>query len=763
MIKRPDADIIIDNTNDLNDDMVKALYETLEELNPYALDISNVYNNPNTNTQIEMVKIYAEALYFGIQKALNSAAVITKLREKSEQLNVSTTFDEVKFYKKLIREYFSNYTIFKQSKGLNQAIRYAYNIIATSGLQPDLDPYTTNDGFRIEWGTEENPDQPFTIKVEGLLDPILYEGSVKQIAHPVGFAYVYTVTKYLEFTEYIDDWFTYKVNEIKISTTVEYSFDEYDYSDRTVVDIQTAKDVQNRERITIVFDNNEMIVKDFNRKIYFYNADGSIQKEFPEGYILDLDYNIEFEFRLKDEFEELNSEGVYWDYVWDNITELDLRKNYVIGDRNLIIGKFPVQPSLYTGLDLKKIGDKDLIIGKFPIQQNLSDIKIKIGNIDYAHPYKFPDEEHEYYPPEMEDFITKAINKNMIDWMKDDFETRQYSDFTEIVVNEVATIGQPTIGRFVIAPSLDKATIGKNIKVGEFIFDGVGEETLVNGTLLLDYFRMDKETNHPNFEETFEMVKEGQFSILKGEELFDEYVSQLNDTIDYENKDWNPEQIKDLIVPEKIGKHLTIGNSFIISNADGSNPDDNAKKIGKDLIIGNFAISPKPNNIGVEIDAFYIERYGEYKDEYEEYPYEVNDTFEIEKEINETILNDETFDTGKVITIGETEISEFVFGSEGDLPKEYLRTENVMSEHFDKVFEFKYIEDETEIEKESSEAIFGEVVDNMQEQGSVESNPSFEETFEMSNDEFEISIIKYVAEFKETLPNSEDLLDVWNR
>ena len=569
-----------------------------------------------------------------------------------------------------------------------------------------------------------------------MLDPILYEGSVKQIAHPVGFAYVYTVTKYLEFTEYIDDWFTYKVNEIKISTTVEYSFDEYDYSDRTVVDIQTAKDVQNRERIIIVFDNNEMIVKDFNRKIYFYNADGSIQKEFPEGYILDLDYNIEFEFRLKDEFEELNSEGVYWDYVWDNITELDLRKNYVIGDRNLIIGKFPVQPSL-------------------------SDIKIKIGNIDYAHPYKFPDEEHEYYPPEMEDFITKAINKNMIDWMKDDFETRQYSDFTEIVVNEVATIGQPTIGRFVIAPSLDKATIGKNIKVGEFIFDGVGEETLVNGTLLLDYFRMDKETNHPNFEETFEMVKEGQFSILKGEELFDEYVSQLNDTIDYENKDWNPEQIKDLIVPEKIGKHLTIGNSFIISNADGSNPDDNAKKIGKDLIIGNFAISPKPNNIGVEIDAFYIERYGEYKDEYEEYPYEVNDTFEIEKEINETILNDETFDTGKVITIGETEISEFVFGSEGDLPKEYLRTENVMSEHFDKVFEFKYIEDETEIEKESSEAIFGELVDNMQEQGSVESNPSFEETFEMSNDEFEISIIKYVAEFKETLPNSEDLLDVW--
>ena len=739
MIKRPDADIIIDNTNDLNDDMVKALYETLEELNPYALDISNVYNNPNTNTQIEMVKIYAEALYFGIQKALNSAAVITKLREKSEQLNVSTTFDEVKFYKKLIREYFSNYTIFKQSKGLNQAIRYAYNIIATSGLQPDLDPDATNYGFRIEWGTEENPEQPFTIKVEGLLDPILYEGSVKQIAHPVGFAYVYTVTKYLEFTEYIDDWFTYKVNEIKISTTVEYSFDEYDYSDRTVVDIQTAKDVQNRERITIVFDNNEMIVKDFNRKIYFYNADGSIQKEFPAGYILDLDYNIEFEFRLKDEFEELNSEGVYWDYVWNNITELDLRKNYVIGDRNLIIGKFPVQPSLYTGLDLKKIGDKDLIIGKFPIQQSLSDTKIKIGNIDYAHPYKFPDEEHEYYPPEMEDFITKAINKNMIDWMKDDFETRQYSDFTEIVVNEVATIGQPTIGRFVIAPSLDKATIGKNIKVGEFIFDGVGEETLVNGTLLLDYFRMDKETNHPNFEETFEMVKEGQFSILKGEELFDEYVSQLNDTIDYENKDWNPEQIKDLIVPEKIGKHLTIGNSFIISSADGS----------------------ASNNIGVEIDAFYIERYGEYKDEYEEYFYEVNDTFEIEKEINETILNDETFDTGKVITIGETEISEFVFGSEGDLPKEYLRTENVMSEHFDKVFEFKYIEDETEIEKESSEAIFGELVDNMQEQGSVESNPSFEETFEMSNDEFEISITKYVAEFKETLPNSEDLLDVW--
>ena len=32
MIKRPDADIIIDNTNDLNDDMVKALKKAYDEV-----------------------------------------------------------------------------------------------------------------------------------------------------------------------------------------------------------------------------------------------------------------------------------------------------------------------------------------------------------------------------------------------------------------------------------------------------------------------------------------------------------------------------------------------------------------------------------------------------------------------------------------------------------------------------------------------------------------------------------------------------------
>ena len=52
-----------------------------------------MHTHPNTQIQREIVKIYAEALYYGVQKALNSSAVITRLRERAELTNKSLQFN----------------------------------------------------------------------------------------------------------------------------------------------------------------------------------------------------------------------------------------------------------------------------------------------------------------------------------------------------------------------------------------------------------------------------------------------------------------------------------------------------------------------------------------------------------------------------------------------------------------------------------------------------------------------------------------------
>lgn len=669
MIKKSDIDLIINDTSDLNDDMVNTVYEVLDDINPYALNITNVHTRPNTEIQREIVKIYAEALYYGVQKALSNPSVISRLRKKAEQSNKSLTFNEEAFYKKLIEEYFVNFTLFKQSKGLNQAIKYAYDIMVRSGIQPDLDTTVENVNFKIEWGTEENPDDPFFVRIEGLLDPILYEGSVKSIAHPVGFGYQYTVTKYLEFVEYVDDWVTYNVTKLKIATTIEYSFDEYDYSDRNIVDISTGKDIQNRERITVTFDNGERLLKDFDGQIYHYDKNGNIVKQWRAGYIIDLDYEMDFQFRLKDEFDTLDSESVYWEYIWSKESELEIRNFNKIGE--VRVGAFSVQMGVApTTFDI--IGNPR--IGKFYVNKVP---KVIIGKIDHNTPYTFPGSTHKYYPEEIDDFITKAIRYNALEWMKDELTTTQTSSFDETVINDYGTIddyikkhliGEVKVGEFTVEQVRGISGVVEKQKIGGFVlgdsavFNGYDFQKLENGVLTLDDLSISKETFMPVLEEEIDLTND-QFVIREETVIKDTVIADF-DAFDYRGHDvkTNLQSIKEHIVPITIGKKFKIGEMAIATFV------DNDKKtipitIGKEFKVGEVSVAgtyiyDKKNIIA---DGFFVDKFADLKVEFNDSTFRAKDNeFNVEKENIET----EFSDNGQ-FKLGEYTIGGLIINNDG--------------------------------------------------------------------------------------------------
>lgn len=448
MIDRVDLPNIY-NENKLHKDSVEALYEVLDELNPYSLDIYNIFKRPNDNITENIIKIYAESLYYGMQKALTNPVVIQRMKEKIGTTDNYQPFDIKEFYKKLLKDYFVNFTSFKEKKGLDVAIEYAYNIIFTSGLQPGLD-VNGSSGFNLKWGTEDDPNEPFFIRIEGLLDPILYEGSVKSIAHPVGFGYNYVISLVLEFIEYIDDLINFNVKTLEIvSTNYRKEFDK-----DKVEDIYTSKNIQNQERIVITFNDGKQLIKDFNGSITYNEKDGSVIENWNNTYILKLDYDISLKFRLKDEFDNSENNLIVYDCVWNRLNSFDTP---IIGEA--IVNKFRVADKYYSSLVIGKIDDNTI--------------------------YTLPDDPIKYTPDKMPLFLTNAINRGLFEHIHDDIDLYSTNNFTDNVINEKGISN----------------TVGNKIIVGSFKV-GSQSENPEGGVILDDSFSIEREMIPTEYSET---------------------------------------------------------------------------------------------------------------------------------------------------------------------------------------------------------------------------------------------------------------------
>lgn len=426
-MKKNDLQLITNDTNKLTKDLIEALFDAIAEKNPYALDISKFYSDPNYQMCEDIIKVYSEAIWYGVNQAISNPVVIKELTNKAKQMGLNKLkFDINEFNKKVINDYLLNFSNFKECKGLKQSIQYVYDMIVRSGLQADLN-IEGETGFNLKYGTEENPDEPFFLRVEGLLNPILYEGSVKTIAHPVGFGYFYVINLFLNFMEYVDDKVTFNIKKLNVKSATK----TIDLSDKTVVDIIVSKNTQNQEQIIIRFSDGTELHKNYNGLITWYEADMSIKEQWDNSYRLNLDYNMELSFILKDEIDIPLAENIFYDCVWNKYEDF------------LRIGYF------YVGQVYPKIVGGNV---------HLTETEYYITINDINHGTKFPQIEgnpHIYGYDEADEYVTETVKLGILNgFVKDQFQVdTNYHWVDEVEDKNIRVIGDEEliIGQFTLS------------------------------------------------------------------------------------------------------------------------------------------------------------------------------------------------------------------------------------------------------------------------------------------------------------------------
>lgn len=363
-----DLDLLKFNT--LVDDANEVLFKYLYENNPYCLEISNVYENANQELINILVNSFAEDIYSSMVRTINDPRVISYLR--GEVSTSGYTFDIDEFFKIVFNEYIKLTTEFKQKKGLDIAIEYIYNMVMSSGLQPNVGG--SDVPFELTWGSVGNPNEPFSFQVRGFLLPFIYDNVVKEIAHPLGFGYSYQRSLTLNFIDYVNDnvfnvYNTIQVKGIEQGQEVVYDFSQF--ADH-VIDYSLIENQDGTSVETIKFINNgkiETIEKKADNRIVYYNDTG-VLKEWDNSFSLIIKYEQKSDFRVLDSF-SANMKMNYYDFA----TSPNKKITHRIGEAKLVIGKHWQINNSYR-------------IKEFPSSPDTAFLKFFLSNNrDYVIPY----------------------------------------------------------------------------------------------------------------------------------------------------------------------------------------------------------------------------------------------------------------------------------------------------------------------------------------------------------------------------------------
>lgn len=408
MITKNDLQFI--ENNNLDKELLEILYNVLSETNPYSLDISKVYSEPNKVLKEKYVETYANSIYYGINKIVSNA-IITERYSNRVLLtgNLVKPFNKNNFWAQVISDYFMGFKSFIQKKGLNVGIEYIYNMIMHSGVQFDLsvDKNDDNAKVQIKWGTEENPELPFYLTIEGVIDPLIYDDSVKLISHPVGFGYGYSKVEVSSFRDYVNDYISFEIYVLKIIGPQKY---EKDFSDKTVQDISFEEDLDEREQIIIYFDDATKLTKAFDGSIFYQNYYGDIVQQW-DGNNFDMifNYNISLTSKLWDDMAYQGPEMQFFDCLWNRCPEED---------------GFPVIGKIWVNLfTIMSIGDR-----------------VYICNIDPSSTFQLNGYDKVYNIHQLAEFITAAWNLMKLQPIDEEFDCEiviDMSKFADGYVDEV--------------------------------------------------------------------------------------------------------------------------------------------------------------------------------------------------------------------------------------------------------------------------------------------------------------------------------------
>lgn len=326
----------------VNKDTLDIIIDFLNTKASSSIDVENSYIGESQIIDMELVKIYLNDIYTilsSIQQNPNIIRALDNLAEnypKAKLINLITETADgiistesgygISFFteqdlnsadgdgsiggsigsmsNETLKEYLYTAKAFKQRKGTLSALKYGYNIIRQSGVQEiGTTDAVTDTLFDIQYGTEENPNQPFYFRITGSLIPEVYENAVVPIVHPLGFGYEYVRLMKLAFLE-LD-----LVKEVQSNYDVKIICDngayQYNIDAEDIINIEKVYDDFGDVKITVFLKDTAdiatgfnstgyKIVRDYNSLVYLMDEFDEILIDYPDYCALFTNYDIKY-------------------------------------------------------------------------------------------------------------------------------------------------------------------------------------------------------------------------------------------------------------------------------------------------------------------------------------------------------------------------------------------------------------------------------------------------------------------------------------
>jgi len=321
-------------------DMIDIFVEFINEKANINVEIDNTYVGENKVIDMELVKIYLNDIYTiltsiqmnpDVIRALDKfaeyypkAKYVSLLTETADNI-ISTESDfNLVFYSEAdldnddtlftdglselgterLIEYLYTAKAFKQRKGTTSALKYGYNLIRQSGIQESgTTDAVTDTLFDVQFGTEENPNEPFYFRISGSLIPEVYENAVVPIVHPLGFGYDYVRLMKLVFLELG----LVKEEQSNYNVRIVCNNGEYGYpiNAQDIIFINKEYDDFGDVKITVALKDdaeiaqgyegtNFKIVRDYTSLVYLMDGFDNILVSYPEFCALFTDYDVKY-------------------------------------------------------------------------------------------------------------------------------------------------------------------------------------------------------------------------------------------------------------------------------------------------------------------------------------------------------------------------------------------------------------------------------------------------------------------------------------
>jgi len=224
----------------------------------------------------EVLDMYLQEIVRTFDNVQSSEVVFNKFKKIYEILDlpVNDIVMDNKLQEVLDSSYINSNKDYKQKKGTAAAFYYIFDLVNKAQLQD----VSEGDFLNVLEGTELDPNEPFSYRVESSIYKEVFDEAVKPLAHPLGFDYLF----YKLVTAIFEDFYSVEITKkVDVLTHTSYNVEN---GAKTVIDLldggEAIKyeeyDVKGSKNVSILVQYQEeptlvQIVKDYENKVRFYD------------------------------------------------------------------------------------------------------------------------------------------------------------------------------------------------------------------------------------------------------------------------------------------------------------------------------------------------------------------------------------------------------------------------------------------------------------------------------------------------------------